>query len=271
MLRNTSDADETSLRFAVVFDPNHTDDERLGPWANVKGLGTGWLNVAAGNLDTEDTYREAVILKSDLVRVYLASQSGASDMDCDDSDECLDITGSFKGPLVVGDLGENITTPELFEITPTVINRSVFQGQTIPAEQLQIKGEKAIGVPIQWWAIPLPRTGSAQFRRALNENPELSYTISKAGVTYLQEGKQVIVPSVPWITLSAYTGTAPSNITVSFSDTMVGSPLAQQAIYRAFIQVWQDDGSNTPIGELVKFTDVTVTVGNAIYLPIIIQ
>jgi uncharacterized repeat protein (TIGR01451 family) len=95
MLRNVS-GDNVSLRFV-----NH---DGIG-WADVRNLGTGWLNLAAGNVDAETTYQEAVILKNDLIRVYLRAQGIAADMDCSNEHECLEITGSFNGALALGDLG----------------------------------------------------------------------------------------------------------------------------------------------------------------------
>ncbi|MFQ5578595.1 MAG: FG-GAP repeat domain-containing protein, partial [Anaerolineae bacterium] len=63
MLRNVTSG--VSLQFA------RSGDARFKPWAKTSGLGTGWLNLAAGNLDTETKYKEAVIIKNNLIRVYL--------------------------------------------------------------------------------------------------------------------------------------------------------------------------------------------------------
>jgi hypothetical protein len=258
MLRNVS-GNNVSLRFL-----NH---QGIG-WAEVKNLGTGWLNLAAGNVDAETTYREAVILRNNLIRVYLRAQSIAADMDCSNENECLEITGSFNGALALGDLGIEYQPLTPFEVSPTNISRSAAQEQEILPAPFHIYGDKAFQVPLDWNATVLPYELTGEFLQALEAEPNLSLTITSAGIRY--EGRAVSgnIPSVPWVALSDYTGTTPATITVSFSSTNVGSPIYEQGAYRAIILVWQNDLLN----DRFRGADVSIVVSKAkIYLPIVLR
>ncbi len=256
MLRNVS-GDNLSLRFI-----NH---DSIG-WADVKNLGTGWLNLAAGNVDAETTYREAVILKNNLIRVYLRAQSIAADMDCSNENECLEITGSFDDALALGDLGIEYQPLTPFEVDPTDISRSVAQEEEVLPAPFHIYGDKAFQVPLDWNATVLPYELTGVFLQALEAEPNLSLTITSAGLKY--EGKTVSgdIPSVPWVSLSDYTGTTPATITVSFSNTYVGSPIYEQGAYRAIILVWQND----LLDDRFRGADISIIVSKTkIYLPIV--
>ncbi len=79
-------------------------------WSEDNSLGDGWLNLSAGNLDTEQTYCEAILLKEDLVRIYLVPQAGPIYLDCTNPEfpTCFEFSGSFNGELAIGDVGQVI-------------------------------------------------------------------------------------------------------------------------------------------------------------------
>lgn len=100
MLRNTTDG--ISLQFA----------KKGVIWAKANDLGTGWLNLAGGNLDEDNLYLEAILVRGDLIRIYLMPQGDSGYLDCtilDQYTRCLEFTGSFSGELAVGDLGEIVS------------------------------------------------------------------------------------------------------------------------------------------------------------------
>ena len=270
LLRNAT-GNDINMRFVVTHNPSDPDDTGLPSWASLQGLGTGWLNLAIGRLDTEKTYLEVIILKQDLIRIFLVAQSTSAAMDCRDSNECLDIVGSFKGPLALGDLGVNITQvqPEPYAVSPTTISRAVPQTATVSAAQFNIYGDQAIGTPLKWVATALPDPdGSAIFRSALRENNVLDYTITSAGLRYQTPEGVVDLPAVPWLALSSYQGTTPSTVTVTFSNTHAGSPLHTEASYKATIIILQNDLPD----DRVRLVDVSVIVGiETTYLPLVLK
>ncbi len=235
-------------------------------WADINNLGDQVLNLAAGNVDAESTYREVVILKNDLIRIYRLAHSEPTAMDCNPSTECVEISGAFQGALALGDLG--VEKP--YEVLPTIIKQTVSQSDTVAPAKISIYGDQAIGTPITWGAIPLPYLGTGIFKQALDADAELSFTITSAGVKYRSKSGSGSVPTVPWIALSAYSGTTPATVTVSFSNTNAGSPIFEKGIYQAIILVWQTDLPD----DRFRFTDVTLTVVQEqakLYVPLVLK
>jgi len=258
MLRNVT-GNSVSMRFV-----NHQGIT----WAELSNLGTGWLNLAAGNVDADSVYREAVILRGNLIRIYRLAQSSAAAMDCDVDNECLEISGSFKGALALGDLGVDFDQLIPYEVRPPQIERTALQNEGVVPGKIFIYGEKGFRQPLTWGATMLPSLGSAIFRKALEADKDLSFTITSEGIRYQSEEGMVEVPSVPWMSLSSYTGTTPATVTVTFSDTVAGSPIFAEDIYQATILVWQTDLPD----DRFRYSDVTVIVGvGNIYLPIILS
>ena len=96
----------------------------------------------------------------------------------------------------------------------------------------------------------------------------MTITITPAGIRYSDGAGTGELPSVPWLALSAYTGTTPSTVTLTFSDTNVGSPVRDNGIYQAMILVWQTDLPD----DRFRYTDVTLIVGvDRLYLPLILS
>ena len=235
-------------------------------WADLSGLGTGWLNVAAGNVDTESTFEEAVILRGNLIRVYRLAQSTADNMNCDAAGECLDISGSFRGALALGDLGTNFEQPTNYAVSITEIGRSVEQGQSIAPAQFSITGETPSNQPLTWGAIILPELEGSNLKEALQANPNLSLTITDNRLRVGSPDGGQDLPEVDWMSLSDDTGTTPTTVTVTFSDTNVGSPLYDPGLYQATILVWQDDIPE----DRFRFIDVTVLVSKEkYYIPLL--
>ena len=259
MLRNTSGS-ETGLRFV-----NHQGQQ----WVALTGLGTGWLNLAAGNVDEDQVYREAVLLRGNLIRVYrLAQTSTLSNFDCNTENECLEISGSFQAALALGDLGVDIqqSQPVEYQVSPTFIERGVLQDQPVAPATIHIQGEEEIGKPLTWSAIALPFARSKDLRTAMATDKSLSITITADGVAYAGETGTGELPIVSWITLSAYTGTTPATVTLTFSDTTVGSPVYEEKNYQAMVLVWQNQLSD----DRFRYVDVSLTVGvDYIYLPMV--
>ena len=268
MLRNVSGS-STSLRL-VAYLPGQAEGIT---WVSLTGLGTGWLNIASGNIDDEKitNYRELVILKANLIRVYRSPQSSdPNDFDCSKENKCLEISGSFNGALAVGDLGEDFEAevPVPYEVTPSSIQRTVLQNAQVESATLLIQGEKAVNVPLNWGAVPLPYLGSEALRAAINEGTDLSITITPRGIQYNDGARTNLIPTVPWMILSAYTGTTPATVTVSFSSTHAGSPLHEEKAYQAMILVWQTDLPD----DRFRVSDVTIWVGvQQTYLPVVIR
>lgn len=260
MLRNVSGT-KSSLRFVAHVETGN--DQEGVVWVKLSGLGSDWLNLAAGNVDTDQTYREAVLLKGNLIRVYRITQSTADRMDCNPASECLDISGSFKGALALGDLGVDIKQeqPIPYEVLPANIGRAVMTNETATPSEIYIYGEKEIDVPINWNASILPYEGSGILRQALKTDENLSITITSAGVEYKSDLGSGALSSVSWLALSDYTGVTPATVTVSFSNTTEGA-------HRAMILVWQYDLPD----DRFRFSDVTYIVGGErVYLPLVLR
>ncbi len=247
-------------------------------WATTSGLGTGWLNLAAGNLDSDDDdsqgYKEAVIIKENLIRVFLKPQAGvggdSSYLDCSQEDNCLDIGGSFNGALAVGDLGVHfqMETAEPYAVSPVTIGRRVGVSETVPSQTVFVHGEKETGTSLKWGAAIIPDYLVQSFKRDFEQNPNLSLSITPHGVEYKTDEKSVTVPNLPWMTLSAFTGTTPSTITAIFSNTHHGSPLLETKKLHAMIIFIQKDIPN----DRFRYIDVTVVVlSDKIYIPIVIK
>lgn len=260
MLRNVSSG--TSLRFS-----NHQGVT----WVELSGLGKDWKNLAAGNVDNDSKWREVVLLKESLIRVYRRAQSSSvNDFDCSVTSNCLEITGSFKGALALGDLGVDLEQfkPKPFEVNPSVISRTTAQSRTISSAQLTISGEKAFNTPLTWGATIIPYVGSVAFRKALAANPDLAITITPDGMQYERAGNLTDEPTVPWLSLSTYSGNTTADVTVAFSNTNVGSPVHDEGTYKATIIVVQNDLPE----DRVRLSDVTLIVGvELVYLPLVIR
>jgi len=261
MLRNVT-GNSTSLRF-VNYDGQ--------TWLNLTGLGTGWLELGAGNVDTDSIYREAVLVRGDLIRVYRLPQlNTVTSFDCDTESECLEITGSFKAALAIGDLGVDLELEKLepYAVEPAHINRGVGQNEEVPPAKIVIRGEQAVDTPLTWQAIPLPRDGARAVQDAVAANPDLSITRLPSGIQYSTATRTSQLPNIPWITLESYSGTTPATVTVSFSDTYAGSPVFEPGAYQATILVWQTDIAD----DRFRFADVTLIVGiDNIYLPLLLK
>ena len=266
MLRNVS-GNSTSLRL-VAYVPGQAEGVT---WLSLTGLGTGWLNIGSGNIDAEVKWKELVILRANLIRVYRSPQSSdPNDFDCSQENKCLEISGSFKEALAIGDLGVDIESelPVPYEVMPNTIQRSVLQNAEVDPATLFIRGEKEIDVPLNWGAIPLPYLGSETLRAAINRETNLTMTITSQGLRYNDGARTSFISAVPWMTLSAYTGTTPATVTVSFSNTHPGSPLHEEKAYQAMILVWQTDLPD----DRFRVSDVTIIVGvQQTYLPVIIK
>ncbi len=241
-------------------------------------VGSNWLNVAAGNLDDEAAYKEAVIIKSNLMRIYLISQSPDEYLDCaphapDFQEECVEISGSFSGEIAVGDLGvftKPPKTPDPYVMSPTIIMRSPILSSTIAPQTLFIRGESAISVPIAWTAAFLPEMEATRFKELSATEHDLSISITSQGVEYTSSAESGTLLPVSWIGLSAYAGTTPSTITTVFSNTFPGSPLFDTGLHQATILFYREAG--VPPEERFRYADVYINVSRQkIYLPVIMR
>ncbi len=266
MLRNVTSG--TSLQFV------RDGDTKFKPWSSVSGLGTGWLNLAAGNLDDETTYKEAVIIKNNLIRVFLKPQAGSygdsTYLDCNTAGNCFEafnLASNLNGALAVGDLGVTFDTVVPYQISTTNIVQTVAQSQTVPTTTFYIYGETTQNQPISWRAMILPGWDALFLREMLKQDPNLSLSITPSRIQYNSTQGTGELPTVDWITLNAFTGTTPSTITTVFSDTYPGSPLFNTGAYKASILILRQDNQ-----EDVQWIDVTVLVGGTkIYLPLIMK
>jgi len=267
MLRNVSSG--VSLQFA------RSGNSNMKPWASISGLGTGWLNLAAGNLDTEKLKKEAVIIKSNLIRVYLQPQNGQNGedtyLDCNTIGNCFEafnLSGQLNGELAVGDLGINFKTVTPYEVTPATLVHTVVQSSTVPSDTFYIYGEKAVGVPLRWGAVVLSDVSARRLQRLAARHSDLSLSVTPDGLSYRGDGGTGQLPIVNWVTLSAYTGTTPSTLTVAYSDTHAGSPIFEAGAHKATILVWQDDLPT----DRFRYADVLVLVAaKMVYLPVILK
>ncbi|RME49788.1 MAG: VCBS repeat-containing protein [Caldilineae bacterium] len=267
MLRNVSSG--VSLQFA------RSGNSNVKPWASISGLGTGWLNLAAGNLDTEKVKKEAVIIKSNLIRVYLQPQNGQNGedtyLDCNTVGNCFenfDLSGQLNGELAVGDLGINFKTVTPYEVTPTLLAHTVSQSSTVPSDTLYIYGEQSIGVPLHWGAVALSDVSARQLQQLTRQHPDLTLSLTPDGLSYRGGGGTGQLPIANWVQLSAYTGTTPSTLTVTYSGTYAGSLLFEAGAHKATILVWQTDLPS----DRFRYADVVVLVAaRMLYLPVILK
>ncbi len=272
MLRNVTGG--TSLQFAkngII-------------WASISGLGTGWLNLASGNLDSESTYREAVAIKSNLIRVYRRPQAGSNGestyLDCTTPDNCFEsfsLASSLNGALAVADIGVTFDIVEPFSVSPTNISASTELSQTIAAKTFNIYGDTADNTPITWRAYILPYDArvAAYANNLFRTEANLNLTITPRGIEYLRPNSpNGVIPTVDWLTIgssgaepgSYITGTTPATVTVTFSDTFAASPLGTAGLHRALIEVQNMDTLET--------TPVIVSVfvaGAKLYLPLVLK
>lgn len=252
-------------------------------WASISGLGTGWLNLAAGNLDGETTYHEAVAIKSNLIRVYLRPQAGSGGestyLDCSTADNCFEsfaLTSSLNGALAVADVGVTFDTIEPFTVSPTNISASPELSQTVPTATFAINGDTAANEPLTWRAYILPYDARvvAYANSIFRTEANLNLTITPRGIEYVRPNNVGVIPTVDWLALSSatggpdsyITGTTPATVTVTFSDTFAASPLGTAGLHRAIIQVQNMDSLET------KSIPVSVFVAGAkLYLPLVIK
>jgi hypothetical protein len=274
MLRNTTSG--VSLQLA------RSGDDKFKPWSSISGLGTGWLNLAAGNLDTDAgnpstnlKYKEVVIIKSNLIRVYLrphVGQDGESAyLDCNVSGNCFEdfaLASSLNGELAVGDLGVSFEKIDPFEVIPRAVGYTVVQSQTIPPFNFYVYGESTLTDPINWAAVVVPNLDSLFIKELAARDSNLSLTITKQGLSYESTLGSGQLPTIPWMTLNAYTGTTPSTVTVNISDTYPGSPVFEPDAYVATILILKSDLSDDPL----RYIDVSIIVNaKKVYLPLIIR
>ncbi len=271
MLRNVTGG--TSLQFA----------ENGIVWASISGLGTGWLNLATGNLDSETTYHEAVAIKSNLIRVYLRPQAGSNGestyLNCSTTDNCFEnftLASNLNGALAVADIGVTFDTVVPFSVSPTTINRSPALSQTISDSTVNIFGDTAENTPLTWRAYILPYDARtvAYANNIFRTETNMQLSITGRGIEYLSPEGTGVIPTVDWLTLSTdtdgpgtyITGTTPATVTVTFSDTFATSPLGAIGLYRVLIQVQNMDTLET--------TSVPVSIlvaGHRIYLPLVLK
>ncbi len=245
-------------------------------WATANA-GSGWLDVAAGNLDDEATYKEAVIVKSTMLRIYLITQSPSDYLDCvphdNNKEECVEIEGSFSGQIAIGDVGVFTDPPdatEAFAASPSAITHTPAQSTTIATQTLYIRGEKNISDSITWAATILPEPEVQQFKEMLSNDASLSFSITSGQLEYANETGSGQLPPVPWISLSQYTGTTPSTITVAFSDTFATSPLFDEGLHKATILIYRESG--LPTEDRFRYVDVSIIVnGTSLYLPMVLK
>ncbi len=271
MLRNVTGG--TSLQFAK----NGTI------WASISGLGTGWLNLAAGNLDSESTYREAVAIKSNLIRVYLRPQAGSGGestyLDCNTASNCFEsfaLASNLNGALAVADVGVTFDTVEPFSVSPTSVSKTAELSQTLSTETIHIYGDTADNQPLTWRAYILPydaRVAAYATGIFRTESP-LQLSITPRGIEYVRPNNAGVIPTVDWLALSTdtagpdsyITGTTPATVTLTFSDTFAASPLGTSGLHRAIIEVQNMDTLET--------TPVIVSVfvaGEKLYLPLVLK
>jgi len=272
MLRNVTSG--TSLQFS----------KGASVWASISGLGTDWLNVATGNLDGESTYREAVAIKSNLIRVYLRPQAGANGestyLDCNTASNCFEsfsLASNLNGALAVADIGITFDTITPFSVSPTTLSRSVDLSQTLSSATFYIDGEDTGNQPITWRAYVLPYDArvAAYAKSIFRTEANLGVTITGRGIEAFQPEGTGIIPTQDWLALSTTTAgpgayitgtTTPATVTVTFSDTYPTSPLGASGVYKALIQVQNMDTLET--------TPVVVSIfvgGNKVYLPLVIK
>ncbi len=245
-------------------------------WATTNA-GSGWLDVAAGNLDDEPTYKEAVIVKSTMLRIYLITQSPSDYLDCvphdNNKEECREIEGSFNGQIAIGDVGVFTDPPdvaEAFAASPSAIARTPAQSTTIATQTLYIRGEKNISNSITWAAAILPEPEVQQFKEMLSNDAGLSFSITSGQLEYASDAGSGQLPPVDWISLSQYTGTTPSTITVAFSDTFATSPLFDEGLHKATILIYRESG--LPPEDRFRYVDVSIMVnGTSLYLPLVLK
>lgn len=269
MLRNVSSG--TSLQFA----------KNGKVWASVSGLGKDWLNIASGNLDTETAYKELVIMKSNLMRIYRITQSTSDYLDCSSASECFQNfelpASGLRSDLAVADLGKTFAVIEPYKISTLNIARTVEQTQTVPGATFYIYGDKAVKTPIEWvaWLVPvdsfypkeqfvknltrLSRETDGQELTLMDAQRALGLDSAAAEVNWMQMSKQGGLPGNP------LSGTTPSTITVTFSNTNYGSPIHETGAYKASILIVRKD----LLGQYSSVDVMVLVAGTEIYIPLV--
>lgn len=269
MLRNVSSG--TSMRFA----------KNGKVWASVSGLGTGWLDIASGNLDTEATYKEVVIIKNNLMRIYKVTQSTSDFLNCNVAGRCFENfnlpSGGLRGSIAVADLGKTFAVIEPYKISTLSIARTVEQSQTVPGATFYIYGDKTVKTPIEWmaWVVPvesfypkeqfvenmarLSREAQGRELTLADAQRALGLDSAAAEVNWLQIKNQGGLPANP------LSGTTPSTITVTFPDTFPGSPIHETGAYKASILIIRKD----LLGQYSSVDVMVLVAGTEIYIPLV--
>ncbi len=270
MLRNVGSG--VSLQFAK----NST------VWSSLSGLGSGWLNLSAGNLDGEATYKEAVTIKSNLIRVFLQPQAGSGGsstyLDCATAGNCFDITpaATLNGALAIGDLG--IYQTSAYRITINNVAKSAVLSQTISSDTFNIYGKTALQEPVTWRAFILPASArvTTYANTLFRTDPNLDFSITQDGFAFNSTLGAGTFPTVEWVAMTDtlhldyadyLTGTTPATITLVFSNTYAGSPLASNGSYQASLYI---ENMETP-GSFTLIPISVVVASNRIYLPLVIK
>lgn len=263
MLRNL---DPASTQTSLQFVKNGT------VWSSKTGLGGGWLNLAAGNLDIESgdrQYEEAVLLRGDLIRIYLITQNTSTFLDCNVAGNCLEIGGSFRGALAVADVGVNLEIPEEkqaepFRVEPTEIRLLVEYPNSIPSPRITIYGEAAIDVPMEFGAFIVPGLNTLETQRMLEENPAIAEAIVR-GEENIRVPGTLDFPRLDWLTLSRFSGTTTPTRTIV--SAIVSNPSPG---YRSGTIIFYRADLSNP--DRFRYTDVHfMSYTEQMYLPLTLR
>ncbi|MFQ5613821.1 MAG: FG-GAP repeat domain-containing protein [Anaerolineae bacterium] len=239
-----------------------------------ESIGTGWLGVAAGNVDKDSQqtseskpYEEIILVKSNLIRIYTVAQA---------NNTFFDFSGSYLGPVAVGNLG--IEGQEPFNVSVTTITRVAAISDTIiPAENFTIRGESASQTPINWQAVVIPAYSWPSLQNAIAKDPAIELTITPNGLRYQGQLGPQSIPAVDWVKLTysgqsasgggAITGTTPSTVTTEF---ITNTSLMTVGTYNATILI--DSGPDS--SDRFKTIDVVANIFAQVdrqYIPILLK
>lgn len=254
-------------------------------WSRITGIGGVWTNLGAGQLDTEKDingnptyYKEAVAIKSNLIRIYLRPQAGSGAtstyLDCNIDNNCFEdfqLSGDIKSELAVADLGITFQVKTPFEISTFNIAKTAELSQTIAGSTFYVSGSDET----DWAAYVIPDPDSLFLKEVLKVDPDLRMSLPAArGGTYNGiAGLEALAADIDWLTLTnaangsigtVITGTTPSTITVAFSNTYPGSPLYEKGAHKAAIFIARSD-----LTEIYAIDVLVLVDPNKVYLPLI--
>jgi hypothetical protein len=201
-------------------------------------IGTGWLGLAVGDVDSEISegtriYDEIILVKQDRIRIYLQAQ---------DNTTFVEFSGTYQGAVATGNL--NIEDIEPVALSATELNALEAVGNPLVPLDFTIQGETAPDTAINW--------------QATIQSVPPGATVDWLKLTNLDTGNSIIGGGI-------LTGMTPSTVRAEFITA--STPLSSVGHYQATITLDLGPGINPQIRTIPVNVWIVAEVTRQ-YLPI---